>query len=263
MRKYFLLPVLCLLCLLFVRPAHVSAATERYTNPETGYEARVIDELGLLSENERQNLLSDYMKPITRYANVVFWTTNMKTSDEVDQARLKRREQFGLTNATIFAINLNVRKLTIQSYGVDDIITKSRANSITNNVRNYATRGDYYQAASKAFNQINSLLDGNRIAEPMKVMSNICLALMAGLLLMFRFVRKSVSTFTRPSSSEVLRRGMAPLVIREVRVTREEDLREYSPPTRESSCSSCSSSSCSSCSSSSCSSCGSGGSSSF
>lgn len=261
-RKSFLIPLFCLLCLLFIRPAGASAASGeyKYKNPETGYEAVVLDDRNLLNESERQKLLTD-MQPITRYANVIFWSTEQKTSNEIDQARIKRRDLYGYANATIFAVNMKVRKLTIQSYGVDDIITSARANSITNNVRNYATRGDYYQAASRAFGQINAVLHGNRIAEPMKVMSNICLALMAGLIVMFLISRSYASTFVRPTSAEMLREGMAPLVIGATRVVREEDRCIFSESDSDSG-SSCSSS-CSSCSSSSCSSCGSGGSSSF
>ena len=200
------------------------------------------------------------MKPITAYANVAFWTTEAYASDEIEQARLKRRDLFGLTNGTIFVINMEVRKLTIQSYGIDNVITKSRANSITNTVRSYATGMRYYRSAAEAFDQIYSLLEGNRIAEPMKVMSNICLALMAGLLFMFFYTRKQVSSFSRPSPSELLQEGMAPLKLTSAKMVPEGIRSVYSPPSTDSSSSS---SSCSSCSSSSCSSCGSGGSSSF
>ncbi len=230
-----------------------------YTNPSTGYRILVIDTLGLLTAEERKELLRD-MEPITEFGNVAFWTTNEYTNNEVEQARLKRRSLFELESGVIFAINMKVRKLTIQSYGrIYTDITVQRANSITNNVRSYATNGDYYGAASRAYQQIHAVLNGNRIAQPMKHFSNVCLALMLGLILAMQNVFRRISSFHRAPPEKMLLFPNRPLLTHldtDYLVTE----RTYSPPSNDSG-----SSSCSSCSSggSSCSSCGGGGSSSF
>ncbi|MCR5161186.1 MAG: TPM domain-containing protein [Lachnospiraceae bacterium] len=254
MRKLItLLPALILSMILLPAVPGKAAGIMSYTNPETQYTALILDDLDLISDAEETQLLQD-MQPVTEFANAAFWTTDQWASNEIEQARLKRRDLFDLTNGTIFVINMNIRKITIQSYGIDDIITSGRANSITNNVRSYATSGDYYMTASKAFSQIHTVLSGNRIAEPMKVMSNICLALMGGLLLMFGISYRFSSSFIRPTAEEMLGAGSKPITIRSVNISRLADDVKYSPPSSNDSDSG---------GGSSCSSCGSGGSSSF
>ena len=135
-------------------PINLSGENFEYFDSETGYAAIIIDDLGLLKEGEGEKLLEN-MKPLTQFGNVAFWSTDEYTYNEVEQARLKRRSLFGLTSATIFVVNMNVRKISIQSYGlIEESINSSYANTITNNVRGYATRGDYCGAASNAYNQI-------------------------------------------------------------------------------------------------------------
>ncbi len=234
-----------------------------FENPDTGYRAVILDELGLMSEEEHDQLLED-MKPLTRYGNAAFWSTEEYTRQEVEQARLKRRELFGLTSGTIFVVNMNVRKISLQNYGyIESLLPSSKANTITNNVRNYATRKDYYGCASRAFGQVLSLMEGNRIAQPMKYLSNACIALMLGLLLMLLLVFRHASSFVRPGAGEVLAAaGTGALSLYALNALKTGDDRRYSP---QSDSSDSGGSSCSSCGGggSSCSSCGSGGSSSF
>ena len=229
-----------------------------YKNSSTGYRVVILDEIDLLTASEERQLLDDMM-PLTEYGSVAFWSTREDASDELEQARLKRRELFELSSGSIFVINMNLRKVTIQSYGaMYDVITSSRANSITNNVRNYLTRGEYYAASRMAFSQMNSLMHGNRIAQPMKILSNACIALMVGLMLMLQRVFRYASTFRKPSVPQIV--GATALAFTAGAAVCTGSKKRYSPRSSDSG-----GSSCSSCSSggSSCSSCGGGGSSSF
>ena len=157
---------LCI-CLVFIAltaaftfSANAADDATRYQNSETGYRAVIIDELDLLTDSEESQLALD-MAPITAYGNIAFWTTMEPTSNEIDSARLKRKELFGFSSAGIFAVNMSVKKLTIQSYGdINSVITDSYARSITDNVKNYASTGDYYTCAQMAFQQIYTKLDG-------------------------------------------------------------------------------------------------------
>ena len=233
-----------------------------YANPDTGYRAVILDELGLMSDAEHDKLLED-MKAVTQYGNVAFWSTNEYTRQEVEQARLKRRELFGLTSGTIFVVNMNVRKISLQNYGfIESLLPSSKANTITNNVRNYATRGDYYGCASGAYRQVVTLMEGNRIAQPMKYLSNACIALMLGLMLMLLLVFRHASSFVKPSTKELLTAaGAGAVSVFALNTVKTGSERKYSPPSSDSGGSSCSS--CGGGGGSSCSSCGSGGSSSF
>ncbi|MEE0957644.1 MAG: TPM domain-containing protein [Ruminococcus sp.] len=154
-----------------------------YTNPETGYRVVIIDELGLLSGSEA-DMLADDMKPITDYGNAAFWTTQEYTSNEIDQARVKRYDLFGYDSAVIFSVNMNVRKLTVQAYGdILKSVTPSVARSVTNNVKDYATRKEYYNCAKQAFEQMHQVIRGESIAEPMKYTSYAVIALMTGVII--------------------------------------------------------------------------------
>ena len=159
---------------------------------------------------------------------------------------------------------MDARKLTIQSYGdLNRVIGVTRANVITNNVRRYATSRDYYTAASKAFGQVYSLMRGEQIAQPMKHFSNLCIALMLGLIVAMGKVFRHASSFRAPKPEDLIRYPESG-ILQDVYASYTHTERTYSPPS--SSSDSSSGSSCSSCSSgggSSCSSCGSGGSSSF
>ena len=104
--------------------------------------------------------------------------------DGIDQARLKRKELFEFDSACIFAINMNVRKITIQSYGkINESITDSYARSITDNVKNYATAGNYFNCASAAFSQMLDVCENRSISEPLKVSGYIIISLMLGFII--------------------------------------------------------------------------------
>jgi len=226
-----------------------------WRNADTGFRVVILDEIDLLTPLEERQLLGD-MQPLTEYGNAAFWSTREYSSDEIEQARLKRRDLFELESGTILVVNMEIRRVTIQSYGdMYDVLTVQRANSITNNVRNSLTRGEYYTAAQKAFQQMNSLLRGNRIAQPMKHLSNACVALMVGLMLTLARVFRQSSTFRKADETQVI--GATALAFAAAGVVSRGQRREYDPPSSDSG------SSCSSCGGSRCSSCGGGGSSSF
>ena len=198
-----------------------------WRNSATGFRVVIEDDINLLSSAEERQLLDD-MIPLTEYGNAAFWSTRESASSELVQAEQRRRSLFDLESASILVINMNLRTVSIQSYGtLYDVITSSRANSITNNVRNYLTRGQYYTGASKAFSQMDSLMRGNRIAQPMKVLSNICIALMIGLMLMLRQVFRYASTFRKPNLPQII--GATALAFTAVTVAGNGSRRTYSP----------------------------------
>ena len=281
MMKNKLRKPLCL-CLVFIAltaaftfSANAADDATRYQNSETGYRAVIIDELDLLTDSEESQLALD-MAPITAYGNIAFWTTMESTSNEIDSARLKRKELFGFSSAGIFAINMSVKKLTIQSYGdINSVITDSYARSITDNVKNYASTGDYYTCAQMAFQQIYTKLDGGTISEPLKVTGCVVFAVMIALILALGIAfSPRFNPLLKDAEIQYPSRARAKGSVSEVtNIAFVGKTTTYRPPrpvyipsgsSGGSSCSSCSSgSSCSSCSSgsscSSCSSCGGGG----
>jgi uncharacterized membrane protein YgcG len=250
-----------------------AAPEEQYTNGETGYKILVMDDANILTSDEEKQLVQDII-PVTVYGNAAVWTTEEYTDNELEQARLKRKELFVFDSACIFVINMNknVRKLTIQSYGtINEFVTDSFARSITDNVKGYATSGDYYVCCKTAFSQILAVCENRHISEPLKISGYFVISLMAGLIISISLafskrqnalVEYNIYEDPQPYKIE----GEFTTPINAVYVSQ---TTVYRPPVSSSSssgssCSSCSSgSSCSSCSSCGGGGCGSGGSSSF
>lgn len=270
--KFYILTVsvLCVIICMLSCSVCVDAATDtRYTNSDTGYQVVIIDDLDLLTNEEETKLVED-MKPVTAYGNAALWTTEEYAYNEIDQARLKRKELFNFDSACIFAINMDIRKLTIQSYGtINDSVTDSFARSITDNVKGYATSEDYYTCCKTAFSQILTVCEKRHISEPLKVSGYIVISLMSGLILAIgiAFSKKHnplVQSYLYETDMPYHVEGDFKGTINTIYVT---ETTVHRPPVSSSSgsgCSSCSSgSSCSSCSSCGGGGCGSGGSSSF
>ena len=130
--------LLILCCVLPVGAAQRQDA--QYTNPETSYQAIIIDDIDLLTESEEAKLIEE-MTPLTEYGNIIFWSTDVHKTDYIDQARVKRRSLYDLDSAAILMINMNTRKVVIQSYGtMYQYITDSKARSITDNARKRTVR---------------------------------------------------------------------------------------------------------------------------
>ncbi|MBQ3928666.1 MAG: TPM domain-containing protein [Clostridia bacterium] len=261
--------IVCLICVimtLLTFPTGVDAASEtKYQNDETGYRVVIIDTIDLLTNSEERMLAED-MKPLTAYGNVVFWTTEDFTVNEIDQARLKRKELFGFDSACIFAINLNVRKLTIQSYGtINEAVNDSVARSITDNVSSYASSSDYYTCSQTAFSQILDVCEKRHISEPLKVSGYVVISLMLGLIIAISI---AFSKKHNPLLEACLTQNETPYRAEggfngPVTSCFVESTTVHRPPASSSGGSGSGCSSCSSCSSCGGGGCGSGGSSSF
>ena len=206
------------------------AETKTYTNKSTGYQVIVEDDANLLTDEE-ETTLGKEMAPITTYGSVAFKSIdyNPYYSTE-DYIRSYYRDTFGSTSATVFLIDMDNRNIWIHSNGtIYETITKSYANTITDNVYKYASDGDYYTCAFTAFGQINTLLEGRKIAQPMKYISNAFLAVIIALLLNYFLVR-SFSRAKRPSKTDLLGKVFTQCNIVNPNVRFIRQSRVYSPP---------------------------------
>lgn len=160
-----------------------------YKNPETGYVIVIEDGEDLLSEQEEIALASDMM-PITEYGNVAFvscYSTNKTTAKFANDWYYGR---FGNDSGTAFVIDMYNRIIQIASAGdVYKVITKGYANTISDNIYKFASKGDYYGCASSAYKQEYTLLEGGRISRPMKHITNVLVALTVAIILNYLFAR--------------------------------------------------------------------------
>lgn len=165
------------------------------------YNTIIEDDADLLTNNEEEKLY-EIMNESIEYGNIVFKTISYNSSSAESYARNYYHSLYGTESGTIFLIDMDNRDLYIFSYGKNySYITSSKANIIADNVYRYATKGEYFKCASKTFKQINTVLSGGKISEPMKYISNAIISLILASFLGFIYVletsrmKKSIKNF--------------------------------------------------------------------
>ena len=182
----FLLLLILLALLPFPAPVYAEGGIV-YTNPDTGFAIYLDDGEDLLSADEEALLIQDMM-PITEYGNAGFVSGRASGTTSSWAEQIYRR-QFGTDSGSVFFFDMENRVIQIMSGGsVYKVVTKAYANTITDNVYRYASRGEYYQCAAEAFRQELTLLAGGRIARPMKHITNALVAISLALILNYLIV---------------------------------------------------------------------------
>ena len=195
MRKLLVLPVAILI--------FISSLWITDVRADSGYGIYIEDDADLLSDSEEAALYY-HMEPITAYGNVAFKSISANSSSTASYAKNYYYSMFGSDSGTVFLIDMDNREIYIYSNGaIYKRITKSYANTITDNVYTYASKGDYLTCASKAFDQIATLLDGGRIAQPMKYITNALIAIILAFIINFIII-KVYSRRTKTKNKDIL-----------------------------------------------------------
>ena len=191
-----------LLGLVLLVPAF--AAAETRTNESTGFIA-VLDDSGSLLDTAEYDGVWEAMMPITEHCNVGFYTySGTSTSYVMDKAKTWANANFPGT-CTLFIIDMATRQLAVwSSTDVQKTLTRSKGYTITDNVYQYASRGDYAGCAVSAFNQMNRALTGENVKGPMRVISNALLALLAAILLAYLFISARMEQEVKVSLPDVV-----------------------------------------------------------
>ena len=198
-------------------------------NPDTGYRVVIIDAADLFTSDEIKQLAQE-MAPITAYGHAVLITTDENSyGDTQYYSEELYDDMFGYDSGTMFVIDMDERMLWIQSDGeVLKTVNRSYANTITDNSYRYASNGDYYQCASKVFSQIYTILNGGKIARPMKVICSLFMALLISFLVNY-FIVNSASKIQNTSSNEMLMGAAKSLRYTTPNVVQTGQTRTYSP----------------------------------
>ena len=189
MRKILIL--LIALALTLVSPACAAGEDIRETNTATGYTLVFHDEAGLVDTAEQEKVL-EAMRPILEYANVGFMTYPEGGSSQNSATKAQKwgDSTFGSgARFTVFIIDMTTRHLDIYaSRPLSGTLTAAEENSIADNVYRYASRKDYAGCAEETFREIRNVLNGEKIATPMKYASNVMLALIMAMLTAFLLI---------------------------------------------------------------------------
>lgn len=205
-----------------------------YTDPDTGYQVHIEDDAGLLSQEERDDLARQ-MQGITAYGNVMFKTIEENNTSTDSYARSYYYECFGTDSGTMFLIDMDNRNIWIRNDGrISRIVTNAYSDTITDNCYRYASRGDYYGCASEAFSQIEALLEGQRIAQPMKYICNAFLAVIFSLLITLGLAR-AMSRSRKPGHSDLLQAASHEFWLNNPQAIYTHTTKHYDPPSSDSS----------------------------
>ena len=171
---------------------------------ETGYFYFIDDEAELFDKGEERDL-KDVLIPLAdEYGNAGIVTVDYDPYDDTeDYADAYIDMMFGDDNSVVFFIDMDTRTLTLWSDGDIQRSIQSAGTTITDNVYRYASDGDYYTAAYKAMEQSYIKLSGGKIASPMKVLSNISMAVVLSLILSYLIAILASATF-KANASELL-----------------------------------------------------------
>lgn len=170
-----------LLSLLFAR----TVKAYDYTDPDTGNRIIIDDGANVLTDAEIRMLAED-MKPALEYGHIMFVTADESHSSGINYYAASIYHSYFANNVsgTMVIIDFYNRDFYIFSDGKNyDVLTKAKANVITDNNYKSLSNADYYEGARNTFAQIISILSGGRIAEPMKHISNAILAILLGMLI--------------------------------------------------------------------------------
>lgn len=199
-----------------------------YVNKKTDYRAVFEDDASLIEEEKQDDLL-EKMKDITRFGNVAFKSILENSSSTRYFAEEYYYELFGTDSGLLFVVDMDERCIWIYCDGkIYRTIDEDYANTITDNVYRYASKGDYYNCAWNVYDQAFKVLNGRRIAMPMKYICNILLAVSLGLLINF-FLVKFCSRKNTASIEEVMRGEQHELCISDVTAKLVGTTKTYSP----------------------------------
>ena len=166
----------------------VTTYTNQMTNPDTGYTVIVEDEADLLTTLEEEDLLKEMYK-LTEYTSAAFSTIDDNPTTTSSYAQSYCHQKFGSGDGTVFVIDMDNRNIWIWSDGNSyRKITSRKADTITDNIYRYASKGEYYECSREAFDEMYDVLAGQRIAQPMRYIGNALLALLAALFINYRIV---------------------------------------------------------------------------
>ena len=198
-----------------------------YSNSK--YELIIEDDANLLSSNEKQ-MLEEKMRPLLEYGNIAFKSIDYNPdSYAAKYASNYYHSKFQTESGTLFLIDMQTRNIYIFSDGANyRVITKDKAYIITDNIYTYASNERYYQCAYNAFDQIETLLKGGKILEPMRYITNALVSITIGSFIAF-YIAIKMTSIKRVTDKELINCMNRQIIVNSIIGRKTGTHRVYSP----------------------------------
>ena len=199
------------------------------TNASSGYKYVVSDAAELLSDGEKEELLST-LELCSEFGNAGFFSVNEYASSPDAYASSLYHSLYGTSSGTIFVINMRIRKITVFSDGSNySKITTNKAESIVSNVYRYASNENYFACANNAFKQVYQLLSGKTIFEPMKMVSNLFISITIATFICYIYIL-STSKIKKAKDKELFSGINKDLMLSNINIVKTGTREVYNPP---------------------------------
>lgn len=179
----------------------------------------IYDEADILSDSQEKQLI-DAMYPISDYSHVILTTISVngygysETSNRYEKEYASavydsfiKMNRLNNKDCIIFIIDMDTRWLYLYREGSSEFkntLSEGKCDSITDNVYSYASNSDYYNCSKKVFEQVLDIMEGKRIAQPMKVACNLLIGMSISFLVTY-LIASSKSKVHSPSNEEALK----------------------------------------------------------
>jgi hypothetical protein len=184
MRKLYLLTII------MIAVIAMSACGMRHEKPTQRGSVSIDDKAKLFSAEDVARITEE-MNELAEYGNVCVYTYNVYTSSTAIGASNYYNDHFGTESGFLFFIDTFHREVYVETDGyIRDIIPRSKALTITDNVYSLASDGLFAECSALAIRQAVKLMKGERISERMRVISGIFVAVLAALLINFVVLRR-------------------------------------------------------------------------
>ncbi len=227
-----------ILCLLSVFFAFVVAFSQTSVfadldgmNNSTGFRYVIKDDADFLTDSE-EKIIEDLLEDTTNYCNVmIIFTNNHSYSSTEDLALSSIENNFGYSSTSIcFVVDRRLNEICLCSEGrAKRKISNAKCDVICDNTYIYATKEnnyDYYTCTYKTISQVNTVLSGGHIAQPMKYISSAFISLALGMLFCFIYALR-VSHMKKATGQEILSGIYSHIDVRDARTTFTHQTKQY------------------------------------
>lgn len=202
-----------------------------YKNPETGFEAYIIDTADVYKSSSMKRELFEQMKLVTAYGNAVYISLKDNPYSHPDRFTQEFYEDNFKVDESLFLFcsDRENRWDYIRTGGDMTVyITNGHSLSITDNIYRY----EHDEAGIKCFEQANTILKGGKIAQPMKYICNALLAFLCAFLINFGIVTSNSKLTKNVSRKTILSGCINTMQYNSLGRTHLKQTKRYSPQSR-------------------------------